>query len=65
MFYQIFISPQVKRCSIISYNHGIYELPHEFRMVYTAGGALPTQEKKRLRVLGNQEISGKCLNPVE
>ena len=30
MFYQIFLSPQVKRCAIISYKHGIYELPHEF-----------------------------------
>ena len=29
MFYQIFISPQVKRCAIITYEHGIYELPHE------------------------------------
>ena len=24
MFYQIFLSPQVKRCGIISYKHGIY-----------------------------------------
>ena len=30
MFYQIFFSPQVKRCAIITYKHGIYELPHEF-----------------------------------
>ena len=29
MFYQIFLSPQVKQCGIISYKHGIYELPHE------------------------------------
>ena len=29
MFYQIFISPQAKRCVIITYKHGIYELPHE------------------------------------
>ena len=29
MFYQIFLSPQVKRCAIITYEHGIYELPHE------------------------------------
>ena len=29
MFYQIFILPQVKRCVIITYKHGIYELPHE------------------------------------
>ena len=24
------ISPQVKRCMIIAYKHGIYKLPHEF-----------------------------------
>ena len=41
MFYQIFISPQVKRCAIITYKHGIYELPHE----------LPND--LRLRKLGN------------
>ena len=29
MFYQIFLSPQVKRIVIISNKHGIYELPHE------------------------------------
>ena len=29
MFYQIFFSPQVKRCVIITYKHGMYELPHE------------------------------------
>ena len=29
MFYQILLSPQVKRCVVISYKHGIYELPHE------------------------------------
>ena len=47
MFYKIFLSPQVKRCTIITYKHGIYELPHE----------LPND--LRLRVLGNKEISGK------
>ena len=30
MFYQMFFSPQVKRCAIITYKQGIYELPHEF-----------------------------------
>ena len=39
--YQIFLSPQVKRCVIIIYKHGIYELPHE----------LPNDV--RLRILGN------------
>ena len=29
MFYQIFLSTQVKRCAIITYKHGIYELSHE------------------------------------
>ena len=29
MFYQLFLSPQVKRWAIITYKHGIYELPHE------------------------------------
>ena len=31
MFYQVFFSPQVKRCAIITYKHGIYELSHELR----------------------------------
>ena len=29
MFYQIFLSPQVKQWAVISYQHGIHELPHE------------------------------------
>ena len=29
MFFEIFLSPQVKKCAIITYKHGIYELPHE------------------------------------
>ena len=40
MFYQIFISLQVKRWVIITYKHGIYELSHE----------LPND--LRLRILG-------------
>ena len=31
MFHQVFLSPQVKRCEIISDEHGIYELPHELQ----------------------------------
>ena len=30
MFYQISVSPQVKRWAIITYKHGIYKLSHEF-----------------------------------
>ena len=43
MFYQIFHSPQVKRWAIITYKHGIYELPHE----------LPNDLRFRIRKLGN------------
>ena len=53
MFYQIFLSPQVKRWAIVTYKHGIYELPDE----------LPNN--LRLRILGHYEILGKCLNPSE
>ena len=31
MFYQIFLSPQVKRSAIISNKHGIYEMAHELQ----------------------------------
>ena len=41
MFYQIFLSPQVKRLAIITYKYSIYELTHE----------LPND--LRLRMLGN------------
>ena len=53
MLYQIFLSPQVKRCAIIAYKHGIYELPDEFL------------NNLRLSVLGNLEISGNYLNAIE
>ena len=29
MFYQIFLSPQVKRRAIVTYKHEIDELPHD------------------------------------
>ena len=41
MLYQIFLPPQVKRCAITSYKHGIHELSYE----------LPN--KLGFRVLGN------------
>ena len=46
MFDQIFLSLQVRQCTIITYKHGIYELPYE----------LP--DNLRLTTLGNKEISG-------
>ena len=53
MFYQIFLSPQVKRSAIITNKHGIFELPHE----------LPND--LRLRIFGNYESSGKSQNLIE
>ena len=53
MFYQIFLSPQVEWCVIVTYKHGIYELPYELR------------NHLRLRILRNQEISGKFLIFIE
>ena len=50
---QIFLSPQVKRCAVITCKHGIYELPQELL------------NDLRFRILGNWEISGKCLNFIE
>ena len=29
MFYQMFLSPKVRQSVIITYKHGIYELPNE------------------------------------
>ena len=31
VFYQIFLSPEVKQSAIITYKRGIYELPNELR----------------------------------
>ena len=41
MFYQIFLSPQMKQWAIITYKHGIYELHHEL------------SNDLRVRILGN------------
>ena len=49
MSYQIILSLQVKQRTIITYKHGIYELPNE----------LPNE--LRLRMLGNNERSGTSL----
>ena len=40
-FYQIFISPQVKWCTIITYKYGIYEWPDKLL------------NDLRLKILGN------------
>ena len=48
-FWQIFLSPQGKRCAIITYKHGIYELPNELR----------------LRILENCKILENCPNFIK
>ena len=53
MLHQIFLSPKVKQCGSITYEHGINKLPQE----------LPND--LRLRILANQEISRKYLIFIE
>ena len=53
MFHQTFLSPQVKRCMIITSKHGIYELLYK------------SPNELRLMIIGNQEKSGKCVNSPE
>ena len=53
MFYQIFLSLQVRQSTVISNKQGVYELPHE----------LPNNV--RLRIFINKEKSGKSGNKLE
>ena len=50
-FYQIFLSPQVKRWEIITYKHGIYKLPHELpndlRLVRKSGNITKVSKPHR------------------
>ena len=62
MFYQVFLSPQVKRWAIITYKHGVYELPHELpndlRLTKMRGAQLlmmkcwPASEEKAINIMG-------------
>ena len=49
MFYQIFVLAQVKGSPVIGYKYLIYELSHDLRV----------------RVIGNEKISQKCLHFIE
>ena len=53
MFYQVFSSPQLKRCAIVTYNNGIHHFPHE----------LPND--LRISILENYEILEKSQNFIE
>ena len=50
MIYQISLTSQVKQCAIITSKHGV---------------ASRVAERLKTRILGNKEISGKCLNSIE
>ena len=53
MFYEVFLSPQLKQWAIITYKHGIHELPHEL------------WKDLRLEILGIQKLSLKRLSFIE
>ena len=53
MFYQILLSPQVKRSVIISNKQGVYRLAHKLL------------NNLRLSILGNKEKPGKSQNLLE
>ena len=53
MFYELFLSLQLKRCGIVTYKNGTKEASQEL------GRDL------RIRNWGNWEISGKCLNFID
>ena len=48
MFHQIFLSPEVKRCVIITYKHGICKLSHELPndLTHTILGNLGNSRKQ-------------------
>ena len=62
MFYQTFLSPQVKQFAIITYKHGIYEFPHEL------ANDLELRDLRKLRnirrVLQPHGIIAQCPAPL-
>ena len=61
MFYQILLSPQVKQCASITYNHGTYELPHEMPNDYDLRKLTPISSeivrKPFLMISGGREVN--------
>ena len=55
MFHQIFLSPQVKRCAIITYKHGICELPHELTKVLRLRSCQTTYDLGSYEIRKHQE----------
>ena len=59
------VSKSTVAFSLVFNFYELYILFTSPRHVRRWGGLVPTQEKIRLRILGNYEISGKCLNVIE
>ena len=68
MFYQFFLSPQVKRWAIITYKHGIYEIVSrvaERLKIFRRWAGLSTHTRKK-KDLGSSEIRKyQSLNLIE
>ena len=66
MFHQIFLSPQVKQCTIIIYEHGIFKLLHKLPKFAAGRAFIPTQEKKKkTKNLRIQQNVGKLFKDME
>ena len=61
MFYQIFLSPQVQRWAIITYKHGIYELPHKLLNASRIAKRLKTQDPRKLGNIRNMPKSHRMI----
>ena len=48
MFQQIFLSPQVKQCAIITYKHGIYELLDNLKKLTILGNVRKVSKPHRM-----------------
>ena len=55
IFYQIFLSPQVERWAIITYKHGMYELPDEL-LNHDSLVSSPPPPKEKLQQAPNSQI---------
>ena len=66
MFHQIFLSPQVKQCTIIIYQHGIFKFLHKLPKFAAGQAFIPTQEKKKkTKNLRIQQNVGKLFKDME
>ena len=53
MFYQTFLSPQVKRCAIITYKHDIYKLLNDLRLSLVSMSHPSAQSPRQIENFAN------------